>query len=241
LRVVRVIDAQMPVGAANPFVFQVPTSGNLFAIGYHSGGNTVSSISDGTNTWTCTGASINGNNAGQVCYAQNATPSNTLTLSVTRNATTTDATYMFYDITGAAASAFDVESGSLTGVQGSIVTSLTTCSSCLTPTNSNGIVIGESGWDDCTATAVTAPSGAKFDPATYTGNSFDGPQTVDQNNGWMHFYNSNTNAISMTWTMACGGNAENNWSGRVAAFKAPAGAPQQPAINKRSKLEKIDN
>jgi hypothetical protein len=223
-RPLRVAHAEMPASSANPYVIQVPVAGSLAVIAYHSGGNTITGVTDSaSNTWTCRSAHTNGANSSQICYAPVTTPSNTLAISVTRSAATTDATLMTFDLTGSATSSpFDADGGSLTGNQGSITGSLTTCSSCLTPAAAGEMVIGTSGWDFCTATAVSAPSGAVFQSATFTGNSLDGPQSVDQNNLWFYFVTTGTGALSMTSTMSCASTAEGNWAASIAAFKAPA-------------------
>jgi hypothetical protein len=142
-----------------------------------------------------------------------------MTISFTRDNTTSDATYMMYDVTGAAQSPFDVDSGGQTGNQSSQVSLFTTCSACLTPSAANELIIANQGQNWCTSTGATSPSGALFDAATDTGDSVSGPQPVDQNNGWFHYYDPNTNAITATWQNSCS-QAEGVWTGRVAAFEA---------------------
>jgi hypothetical protein len=66
-----------------------------------------------------------------------------------------------------------------------------------------------------------------FDAATYTGNSVNGPEYVDQNGGWFHLYTASTTAISYTYTMSLS-QAEGFWAGRVAAFKPAGSVAQQP-------------
>ncbi|HXM64209.1 MAG TPA: hypothetical protein VN950_25330, partial [Terriglobales bacterium] len=179
-----------------------------------------------TNTWSSTGTAAGGEGVtalSQIYYAANAASSNSMTLSVTRSGSTTNDTYMMYDIVGASSSPFDTDSGGQAANQTTEVSSLTTCKGCLTPTGVSGgneIIIGNAGWNWCTANSVTAPSGALFDAATDTGNGVNGPQSVDQNNGWFHYYTSATSAITTTWNpMACN-QAEGEWAGRVAAFKS---------------------
>jgi len=217
---------QIGTGSANPFPVLFPSSGNLIVLSLISGGSEISSISSNpSNTWTATGTFVGGTDevaGSQIYYAANATPSTSMTISVNHTSSTND-TYMMYDIVGAAASPFDTDSGGQTGNQTSEVNSLTTCNGCLTPSGNSGgneIVLGNAGWQFCTAYGVSSPSGALFDAATYTGTSVNGPQSVDQNNGWFHYYDSSTSAVRVTWNpMACN-EAEENWAGRVAAFKA---------------------
>ncbi len=224
-RIVHMLHAQMSSSGSSPYAMQFPTSGNLLVLSFISGSTTITGItSSPSNTWSSTGAaaSYGSQVVSQMYYAANASTSNSMTLSVSWNGGATGLTYMMYDITGAAASPFDKDSGGQTGNQASIVTSLTSCSSCLSPTGVPGgdeLIIGNVGnaWD--TATAITSPSGALFDTATYTGNSVNGPESVDQNNGWFHYYDSGTSALTATWTYATGSTQEGSWAGRVAAFK----------------------
>jgi len=222
-RIVHMLHQQVPASAANPTPIQFPTSGNLIVDSFIAGGSTISSISSSpSNTWSSTGtaAGTAGNTAtSQIYYAGNATPANNLTISITHTPSSND-THMLYDIIGAATSPFDVDSGAQSGNQTSTVNSWMTCSNCVTPTVANDIVIGNVAQNWCTSTNVTAPSGGLFDAATDTGNAVNGPESVDQNNGWFHYYDSGTSALSVTWTETCGSNAEGEWAGRVAAFKS---------------------
>lgn len=221
-RIVHMLHAQMSSADSSPYNAEMPTSGNLLVISFSSGGNTISSIAGNpSNTWSSTGGPVSPPE--QVYYAANANTSNSLTLSIPQSGTITGTTFMIYDFTGAATSPFDVDSGGQQGTQKSIVTSITTCSSCLTPSAASEVILGNVGQNWCTATGITSPAGALFDSATYTGNGFNGPESVDQNNGWFHFYDPGTGALSATWTYTCGSDAEGPWAGRLAAFK---GAPQ---------------
>jgi uncharacterized membrane protein len=220
-RIVHMLHAQMPDTASNPFPVQMPTSGNLIVVSFISGGNTISSMSSSpANTWQQTGpALVWGVTATQMYYAGSAATSNSMKFSFNNAGTLTGSTMMIYDITGAAASPLDVDSGGQDGDQHSIVNSLTTCSNCLTPSAPNELIVGNFGQAWCTATGITAPNGGYFDVATYNGNSINGPEPVDQNNGWFHYYDSGVSPLSATWIESCGSEAETDWSGRLAAFK----------------------
>jgi hypothetical protein len=231
-RILHMLHQQHPKSAANPFAVQFPTSGNLVVNSYISGGSNITSISSNpSSTWSSTGPQV-GNEAltalSQIYYAANASTSSSMTLSVSRNDNSRDGTFMLYDITGAASSPFDKDSGGLTANQTSLVSSFTTCSGCLTPSSTNEIVIANAGWNFCTGVGASAPNGSLFDSATDTGNGVDGPESVDQNNGWLHYYDPNTNPVTVTWAMACGSTAESVWAGRVAAFKSGGPVVQQP-------------
>jgi chitodextrinase len=208
---------------------QFPTSGNLIVVSFVGGGDSISGItSSPSNTWSSTGALAGGVNftaSSQIYYAANAASSNAMSLSVMRSGSLTQDTFMMYDFVGAATSPFDVDSGGQGGNQTNEVNSFTTCSSCVTPSAVNELIVGNAGWNFCTATDVTAPSGGLFDAATYTGTDLNGPQSVDQNNGWFHLYDSGSSAITTTWSESCN-QAEAAWAGRTAAFKA---ATMEPA------------
>jgi hypothetical protein len=230
-RIIHMLHEQAPASGTTRTV-QFPTSGNLIVLSDISGGAAVSSItSSPANTWSSTGTPAGGEGVtalSQIEYAANATPSNAMTLSVTRSGAPTQDTFMMYDFVGAASSPFDGDSGGQAGNQTSTVSTFTTCSGCFTPATANEVIIGNAGWNWCTANGMSAPGGGLFDVATDTGNSVNGPQPVDQNNGWFHYYDTGTSAITVTWSpMACN-QAEGEWAGRVAAFKPAGSVAQQP-------------
>jgi hypothetical protein len=232
-RIVHMSHQQMPQSASNPFPIQFPSSGNLLVASYISGGSTISSVSSSpANAWSATGSdAVHGQATSQMYYAANAGTSNAMTVSFSRNNNTSDATFMMYDITGASPSPFDKDQ-SEQATQLSIVSSLTTCAGCLSPsgvTGGNELIIGNVGNAWCTATAASSPAGAIFDTATYDGNSVNGPESVDQNNGWFHLYTASTSALTVQWSYTCdSSNAENDWAGRQAAFNPASSVTQQP-------------
>jgi hypothetical protein len=231
-RIVHMLHAQMPSTESSPYAAEMPASGNLVVISYISGSTAIGSItSSPSNTWSNTGtaASTPQQVNSQIYYAANASTSNSMTFSIPLSGTITGLTFMMYDFTGAASSPFDVDSGGQTGDQQSAVGTLTTCNGCLAPSAANEVIIGNVGNSWCTSTGINAPSGALFDTATYTGNSVNGPESVDQNNGWFHYYDPGTSAITATWAYTCGSEAEGTWAGRLAAFKAAGQSATQPS------------
>ena len=154
-------------------------------------------------------------------------------MAITRAGSLSQDNVLVYDITGASASPFDVDSGGQTGNASYEVSSFTTCTNCLTPNAANEIVIINANQNWCTGTALTAPSGAVYDSAFTTMDSVNGPQPVDQNGEWAHLYNTNTSAITATWNMSCN-QAESTWAGRVAAFKPAAQNQPQPPTGLKS-------
>jgi hypothetical protein len=210
-----------------------------------SGAAPISSITSvPSNTWNSTGAMAGSapiSAGSQIYYAPNATTSNSLTMTINLTGAVRDSTFMMYDITGAATSPFDKDScpsggtsnGSCSANQTSNVNPFTTCNGCLSPSGVTGggqeLIIGNAGWNWDTGVGIQSPSGALFDAAQDTGNNVNGPEYVDQNNGWFHYYTSATSALTVTWTMALGGNPEGEWAGRVAAFMSASSASQKPA------------
>ena len=228
-RIVHMLHAQMSSSDSSPYDAEMPASGNLVVVSFISGSNTISEISSSpSNTWSSTGSAVTYGSQvdSQIYYAANATTSNPMTFSIGLSGASTGATFMMYDIIGAAASPFDVDSGGQSNNQPNIVSTLTTCNGCLTPSAANELIIGNFGQAWCTATNINAPSGALFDTATYNGNSVNGPEPVDQNNGWFHYYDSGTSPLSVTWAETCGSTQEGSWAGRVAAFKGAQSGTQ---------------
>jgi hypothetical protein len=238
-------------GSTTTRTFQMPATGNLLIISFTAGGDciatttgatacattaTTTGLSDaGSNTWKCTGTVVGGSAttaSSQICYAGNATLAATETVSISRYlnglGSLSQDTAVIYDVTGAATSPFDNDSGGQTASQGSIVSSLTTCSSCFSPGTTNDLVIVNANWNFGTATTATAPSTCEFDSAVTNFNDVNGPEPVDQNGGWCHYYTPSTSSISVTWTLANDGtNPPGSWVGRVAAFKTAAVATTQ--------------
>lgn len=231
MRIVHLGHFNLPDSGGATQLFQMPSSGNLVVASFTGGGDTISAItSTPSNNWSATGAASGSpsvNATSQIFYAGNANTASTMSASITRSGTLTYDNVLIYDIAGASASPFDKDSGGQSGIQTSTVSSFVTCSNCLTPANSNEIVILNAQQDWCTSTGLTAPTGALYDSAFTTMDSVDGPQPIDQNGEWAHLYNTNTSAISASWNMSCD-EAEYGWAGRVAAFKGAQNQPQPP-------------
>jgi hypothetical protein len=229
MRVVHLGHFNMPNSGTTQTV-QMPSTGNLLVASFTGGGDSISGISSiPGNTWASTGTVAGGPSitaSSQIYYAGNASTATTATAAITRAGSLTNDSILIYDITGAATSPFDKDSGGQSGNQTSTVSSFTTCSGCLTPSAAGELVILNANQNWCTGTAETSPSGALFDSAFSTINSVNGAQPVDQNGEWAHFYNTSTAPITATWTMSCD-QAEDTWAGRVAAFKASAQSNNQ--------------
>jgi len=58
-----------------------------------------------------------------------------------------------------------------------------------------------------------------FDSAYYSGIVLDGPQPIDQNGGWMHYYTTSTSPLSFTYNMLSSSDANGPAAGMAVAFK----------------------
>jgi hypothetical protein len=234
IRIISVDHAQEGNGITSPVTLQTPLSGNMFVVSDLSGGEAyITGISSTPScTWANTGPVYESSALDSytiIWYAVGCKGASNMTLTLTLAGPTTDDTYMVYDVTNSNAWTFDTDSGGQRGSQFSIVPTVTTCSSCDTPSTTTGIVFGSFSQDECTATGLTAPSGGFFDAATYSGNSLNGAQSVDQNNGWFHsFYTSAPGALTATWTESCATLPPDYWAGRVASFKTTTQTQPQP-------------
>lgn len=238
----------LSLGATTPIRLQWPTSGNLFALhgigGSANGADfTISSITDASsNTWVNTvdqsGCVLCAAGAGSpfVWTSTNPTASNSLTLTVnTASGTGTDATWLFYDISGAATSspvagwfkgaADQLAAGSLQVLSESQTASAVGGAYTIYPGTDNGLLIGNIGVATNTVNAITTPSSSFFDATYYGGQSLDGPSTGDQNNGWWHFPIAAATAISnITITGTSGAQVFGNYATTNAIYRSSTGS-----------------
>lgn len=210
---------------------------NLLVIEFISGGTyKISSISDtASNTWMQAGSTITNNSNVQIFYAANPSASSLLTVTCTMSgsfSTGHGATFMGFEISGAAASPLDA-TASATGndTTGSPITGAT-----LTPNTSNGLVVSVIGIAFDSVTGITT-TGSNF--VSFRSTNEKEPEWNDENNGWAVHYNSGLSAIQDTWTHdTVDQTGAGNWAELMAAFK---GGATVPGVNKRLKLEQYDN
>jgi hypothetical protein len=222
IRVVRVQHNSVPANASGPVALQFPCAGNLIVVAWIGvPQNDLTAITDGNgNTYTSTGAPFGNGLSGdnQIYYAANAATSTTMTgpnLSMTGN-TASGSTAILFDVTGAAASPFDIVAGRPTafGVQSSSgpVTAAT-----IAPSTANGLVVSSIGVDSNTIDGVSPGNFLSAVPSPVAS-----PNPVDQNNGWALNYNTSAGAETFVW--ATEGGAVNDWASIAVAFEAPSGA-----------------
>jgi hypothetical protein len=213
------------VNGTDPTVtFQFPSAGNLLAISYvGSDPYTIGGISDTNgNTWVEAGTGAANDSNVRIFYAANARSGSSLTVTCTMSGShpgSNGSTFLLYDISGAAASPFDV-AASATGTQPTSTAGDVTALS-ITPTRANGVILTTIGIAFDSITGVTSsPTGALHHTTTPTPNR--NPSHTDENNGWAAYYNAETRQVTFTWqhdTQDFPG--IERWASVAAAFKAP--------------------
>lgn len=203
--------------AAAAFTIQFPTTGNLFVImadtvdGLGTGTTAViSSITDGTNSWSVpTGATATSDDTANpvvqsAWVAANATPSTTMTLTVTPSKALFHSRLTAYDIVNAAAS--PVGTVNATHIKHTTATYFN--SNTMTPGDPNSLVIA--------GTAVEIGSnyqvwGQNFywDNATYPQQDDGDPNGtkdnhLDRDNANAHAYNVDGSPMQWTWVSTAG-------------------------------------
>jgi hypothetical protein len=221
----------------NPMVLQVPTVGNLLVAAYSTGetGFDLTSLTDTSGyAWEQAGNGRTHNliyETIRIFYSQNRLiPSPLHVVTMNFNAiNVSDATVLFYDVCGADANQHDVEQTA--GADGrQTVAAATIDGPSITPVTDAGLVIAliQQEWN--TEIAVS-PAGLLFDSNEYDGMNVDGPQNMDQNGGWAHYYNPNTSPVTFTWAMKDpSGDPMFEWAAYAACFKRAPLAPTTAAI-----------
>ena len=204
---------------ANPTPIEFPTSGNLIVAEIAGGNGTSSppaltSIADGQNTWRSAEKATKGDCMAQIWYAAKTTANPALPISLTWEATDTDASALLYDVIGAASSPFDVANGG--GATGDAIGNLT-LPFTLTPSAAGELVFVATPWDYNTGGDLT---GKLFDADITSGESQSGPFPVDENNGWGHAVSTSTAPMSFTWVPYYSSLSFGTYAGVAAAFKA---------------------
>jgi hypothetical protein len=213
-------------GWPNPMTLQIPCVAGATIAAMMDGGaivnvSTISGITDSNgNTWSQIALYTDSNEGiyAQAYYAENVTcPSNAETLTVTFTTNSGDNTIVFYVILGASANPLDTYSGGDQDVTSD--SSTMTADYTLTPTASNELVLGEENWAYNTAIGV-AGTNQLFDSGYYSGISLNGPQPIDQNGGWMHYYTNSTNTVSFIYNLLSSTNPNGPSIGMAVAFES---------------------
>ncbi len=239
MRIVHLVHENIPYhtnagGTGNPFpnptTVQFPSSGNLLVamIGGGYVACTVTGVSDNNgNAWAQAGPTEiqASNDVTQAFYAGSAATSGNLRLTVHWSATDGDFSFFLYDITGAASSPLDTATGG-TGSQSS--SGNLTMPYTISPAQAGELVFAEVIWDYNTGAGIVG-SGWLFDTNTFDGENQSGPEPIDQNNGWGHYYTTSTSPVTVTWQTMYASLPTGSWSSVAVAFK-PAAVVPPPSI-----------
>lgn len=224
------------VDSTSSVVEQVPCFGNLLVAcwdGYADSttSNTVSLADSHSNTWTSRGSSASpGSTPGtiQILDTDAATTTvggtTTITITVSGNAAY-ECMLRVHDIQAPLSSGnFDSTAGAQTasGTQ-TIFGNLATVS--ITPTTSNGLVITAVQIGYGTLSGLVSPPAGSFSDISVipVDTSWATTDSLDENNGWGHTYNTGVSPITYTW--ACNQyltDAIGSWSSMAAAYKGAA-------------------
>ena len=212
-------------GYPNPATIQFPSVGPLLVAAVSTGNDgKITGITDNNNNaWLPCGPGITASpHSVSIFYVANATTGSTETLTVTSSSNTVDSTVVLYDISGASSSPCDT-SASADGDQTTVSTTI--AGPTVTPTTSNGLIIGEVQQLFGTVTSISGANNMLLDSSMYSQENLDGPENVDQNGGWAHFYNPTTSPVPFVWgyQLDSSNNPTLNWASYAAAFKAAVG------------------
>lgn len=206
---------------------QFPTSGNLLLVNtaFSSNQNDLIAMSSNPgNTWTY----LSPYAAPQIWFATNATTSSTLIVKPT--VSSLGVTLVLYDVTGATASPYDTAAGNPTASTNSAANQTIFYNMpAITPTT-NGLVFVVMA-NGIGPTTNMVGGGQILDSITY-GGQIDA-STMDNSDGYGHYFNSTGGAVSFGWDMNSS-SLPNSSEAMAIAFKAAASqniiAPQITAV-----------
>lgn len=185
---------------------QNPTTGNLRVwtttvppSELHITSITSNDTCNGNNSFTLESAA--GGNSSQIWWQQDcpANPNLKLTVRFASTPSGLNTSPRFFDIQGAAASAFDAAAGNFAATSGSSVTDQPT----IKPRTAGELVIATAALGTGPGLAVRSPTGAVFDLTTFAGETdFDEMENADLLG---HLYNAPASALNWTWTITSNG------------------------------------
>jgi len=227
LRVVHLLHENVPyhpqAGGAyrpfpNPLALQFPCSGNLL-VSMIGGGNDpqpATVVTDsGHNHWSQAGHTyVESDDTVQAFYADNASCSPDLSLSTLFVGGAGDYTVLLYDVAGAADEPLDTALG---GGGDYRAPGAFTMPFVLQPAAAHEIVFAQIMWDYNTGVGLRD---GLFDANRFSGENLNGPEPVDENNGWGHFLITSTRPVRFTWqVLQPDTNPIRFWAGMAVAFK----------------------
>lgn len=212
IRIKRILH-QTYVNGGSSAVFCCPSDGNLLYMATAAGDNLmpVSGVTD-SNGQSYINPATSGNP--QCFYKQNATPSNSLRLTVAGTLTLQNS-WRFLDIVGANASSFLNTSGAAGAAPGSPGGSFTNCPHFPdhTPNSAPSLTIVSLGFGTGPGLGMgpAAPSGSIFDLCTYPPGETD-QDRMENADGVAHVYNSTTAAQNWDWLIGPATNGSTTFS-----------------------------
>lgn len=179
---------------------KIPLTGNLlvFVTSQAQTWNNVTGISDSaTNTWTNLTTS---SGDCQIFYAKNLTPNTSLTVTLTMSSAATFSPH-FFVISGANANPYDSTAGVATTSAGLNSATVWNNAPNFTPTTQPQLVIAVGGLGQGPGLGFNtgAPSGAVFDPVTYTGETDQ--DLMDNADLLAHKYVNSTSTLNWNWSI----------------------------------------
>lgn len=211
----KIIHQTSNVPPSGTWTLQEPATGNLRVLATAQGNNLtdLSSVTDNAGgTWIKVEPQAD---EPQIWYSANTAPNPNLTVTLHQNPVST-MTVLFYDISGAASSPFDVVAGApwVDVSNKTVVNNLPN----ITPTTNNGLVIAVMGDGNGPGLGLASgsPSGAFFDLVNYAGETdLDLMENAD---GQAHLYNTSTTPLTWNWLITA--NPNNSVTAMSVAFKA---------------------
>jgi hypothetical protein len=230
IRVVRRSVFSYAADGPSSFTNQFPAdTGNLLVAAWDGFSDSatachITAVSDSaSNTWsvkTAADSPAAAPGSSQFAYATSASPSGSMTVSVTLNTAMHDCVVVLYEVAGANASPFDIyatTSGNQAGT-GSL------SSVSITPSQAGGLVFACCQVDSSVLTGCTTSDPATyFDCSTYPEQDAAPPDPLEQDNGRAHVLPSGTSALTFSWSKQAAV-AAGNWSAAAISFKAAAGS-----------------
>lgn len=208
---------------------QIPSVGDHFGLGVLVNGqspgqvNITNAVDSDGNTWNI---QQNLSTEPQILWKDNLTPNTDRTITLTITGTPQTTSWRFYDVSGAAQSAFDA--AAFIDNVASSGTTVTGCPVLNVPT-AGDLVIGTINIGNGPGLGVTSPSNALWDDCTYPPEEVDADQ-LENADGNCSGYNTASGNQSFNWTITDHGSSQ-TIKGSAIAFKvapASAGAVGQP-------------
>ena len=177
---------------------QFPSTGNLLVVttSFSPNQSNLSVASSLANTWVKPAPASNGADLPQFLYAANAATSPSL--QITPTVTFPVTSIVMYDVAGAAAAPYDSAAGMPYAWQSNVDNSDLIGIPVFTPSTANELVFGTMA-DGIGPTTGLIGTGFFFDTVTY-GGEID-RDSMDNADGYAHYFSSSTAPVSFSWKM----------------------------------------